>query len=63
MRFPSIAHTSLNDMLEEVAEPRSATFLQHRHRQSYMIIQQNSGEVTMIKPGCGGLQGDTPMAQ
>ena len=28
-----------------------------------MIIQQNPGDVTMIKPGCGGLQGDSAMAQ
>jgi hypothetical protein len=28
-----------------------------------MVIQQNSGEVTIIKPGCGGLQGDSAMAQ
>ena len=52
--FPSIAHNSLNDMLDKVTDPRSARFLQHRHRHSYMVIQQNSGECTIIKPGCGG---------
>ena len=61
--FPAIAYKSLNEMLDEVAEPMSAKYLQHRHRHSYMIIQQISGEVIMIKPGCGGLQGDSAMAQ
>ena len=28
-----------------------------------MIIQQKSGEATVVKPGCGGLQGDAAMAQ
>ena len=61
--FPSINHKSLGEMLDKLVQPRTASFLKSRHENSYMIIQTNAGDATILKPRSGGLQGDAAMAQ
>jgi hypothetical protein len=61
--FPSVNHESLGEMLDSSVEPRTASFLKSRHEHSYMILQTNAGDATILKPKWGGLQGDAAMAQ
>ena len=61
--FPSVNHKSLGEMLDKSAEPRTAVFLKSRRENSFMVIQTNAGDATILRLKCGGLQGDAAMAQ
>ena len=61
--FPSVNHTRLGEMLDKSVEPRTAGFLTSRHANCYMIIQTYARDATILRPKCGGLQGDAAVAQ
>ena len=48
-------------MDECAPDDTAAAFMKVRHGNSRMIIKSQSGTAVVLRPGCGGMQGDVPM--
>ena len=60
--FPSTAHGALDVMVNECATPEEKSLLKCRYGHTHVIIQGHGDRELVVKPRCGGLQGDTSMA-
>ena len=57
--FPSVAHAALDTMLGSVAHEADAKALKVRYTNSWMLVKGANDEEILLRPGCGGLQGDS----
>ena len=60
--FPSPEHGTLDGMVDECAEPGDRPLLKCRYGHTNVIIRGHGEQELVIRPRCGGLQGDTSMA-
>ena len=62
--IPSMGHEALAHMLQDLGDngPLTRT-LRHRYQDAVMIIRDSQGAGIVIRPGCGGLQGDSTMPE
>ena len=49
-------------MVDECANPGDRSLIKCRYRHTNVIIRGHGGTELVVRPGCGGLQGDTSMA-
>ena len=60
--FPSPTHAALDEMVDACAGEGDAALLKLRYGATWMIVRGHAGTEVAIRPGCGGLQGDSCMA-
>ena len=60
--FPSMGHSALKEMIDEICRPEDGPFMEARHKHSIVCIPTPQGERLYLKSGQGGLQGDAAMA-
>ena len=60
--FPSTAYGALDGMVDECAQPRDRSLLKCRYGHTNVIIKGHGDKELVMKPRCGGLQGDACMA-
>ena len=59
--FPSMKHKALREMLEASTDGRTAALLRSRREQMEVKITTEGEGQVVIRPGCGGAQGDCIM--
>jgi hypothetical protein len=60
--FPSTAYRALGKMVDECAHPGDRSLLKCRYGHTNVIIRGHGDKELVIRPRCGGLQGDACMA-
>ena len=60
--FPSVKTEALDNMVDECADLHDKPILKARYTKSQMIIETPTKEKICVHPKCGGLQGDSIMA-
>ena len=59
--FPSMKHEALTAMLESGTDARTAALLRCRHEMMEVRITTKGDRHVVLRPGCGGAQGDSIM--
>ena len=59
--FPSPEHSDLHAMVDVCAREGDEELLKARCSDTVMVIGGHGGQEIAVRPGCGGLQGDTSM--
>jgi hypothetical protein len=57
-----MGHNALERMINSIRREEDGPFIQARHKHSIMCVPTPQGERLYLKPGQGGLQGDSAMA-
>ena len=58
---PSPSHASLDEMIDRRARGRLGRVLKHRYKRSKMTVTTREGNMLVVRPRSGGLQGDATM--
>ena len=60
--FPSPSHEQLMKVVtNKMGTGMAARVMVHRFREVWVEITDDKGDVIILKPGCGGMQGDVTM--